>query len=233
MAEKKSIVFDSGPIISFTLNNLLWLLEPLKKKFGGEFLISEETKKELVDRPMDTKKFKFEAYQIIDLLKRGVLTEVMNKEIEEESEKMLEVANNCYYIKAQPLTILHKADACGLVLANREDSRCFVVDERTERLLVENPLRLRNLLERRMHAGVRMNKDNIRKFMEISKGAKMIRSVELATVAYELGLLDKYVEKGEYGKRNLLDALLWALKLNGCAVSEDEIEQIIKIESKR
>ena len=31
----KTLVFDAGPIISMTMNNLLWLLKPLKKQFDG------------------------------------------------------------------------------------------------------------------------------------------------------------------------------------------------------
>ena len=57
----KCLVFDSGPIISLTTNNLLWILEPLKNKFKGRFVITEGVRKELIDKPLTTKKFKFEA----------------------------------------------------------------------------------------------------------------------------------------------------------------------------
>ena len=57
----KSIVFDTGPIISLTLNNLLWIIEPLHDRFGGEFYITKAVYKELIDRPLSTKKYKFEA----------------------------------------------------------------------------------------------------------------------------------------------------------------------------
>ena len=54
----KSLVFDAGPIISLTMNNLLWLLDPLKVNFKGEFYIPMAVKGELVDRPLTTKKFR-------------------------------------------------------------------------------------------------------------------------------------------------------------------------------
>ena len=50
----KSIVFDAGGIISLTINDLLWLLEPLKKRFKGDFYISKAIKKEIVDKPLTT-----------------------------------------------------------------------------------------------------------------------------------------------------------------------------------
>ena len=60
----KSLIFDAGPIISLATNNLLWILEPLKNKFDGKFYLTDAVKRELVDRPLETKKFKFEAIQV-------------------------------------------------------------------------------------------------------------------------------------------------------------------------
>ena len=39
MKSKKALIFDSGAIITLALNNLLYILKPLKKEFGGEFYI--------------------------------------------------------------------------------------------------------------------------------------------------------------------------------------------------
>ena len=56
--------------------------------------------------------------------------------------------------------------------------------------------------------------------------------MELVTVAYELGILDSYITKIPDARKNLLEGVLWGVKLNGCAVSKDEIEQIVNLESK-
>ena len=69
----KTIVFDSGPIISLAMKNLLWTLEPLKKEFGGEFYIPYGVKKELIDKPLQGKKYKFEALQVLRLINLGSL----------------------------------------------------------------------------------------------------------------------------------------------------------------
>lgn len=69
----KSIIFDAGPIISLATNNLLWILKPLKKYFNGKFYITDAVKRELVDKPFETKKFKFEAIQVEKLIEEGVI----------------------------------------------------------------------------------------------------------------------------------------------------------------
>ena len=67
----KSLVFDAGPVISLATNSLLFILEPLKKEFNGKFYITESVKSELVDRPFEIKKFKFEAIQVEKLIETG------------------------------------------------------------------------------------------------------------------------------------------------------------------
>src|SRR3989344_1119529 len=67
----KFIVFDTGSIISLAMNELLWTLPLLKKRFKGEFYIPHSVKLELVDKPMEIKRFKFEAINILKLIQMG------------------------------------------------------------------------------------------------------------------------------------------------------------------
>ena len=41
----KTLLFETGPIISLITNNQLWLLEPLEKQFKGDYYITEAIKK--------------------------------------------------------------------------------------------------------------------------------------------------------------------------------------------
>ena len=54
------------------------------------------------------------------------------------------------------------------------------------------------------------------------------------TIAYELGLFHGFLQAKNFVKedfeKKLLDGLLWGLKLRGCAVSSDEINDIMKLE---
>ncbi len=69
-----SIVFDTGPLISLSTNNLLWILPKIKESFQGDFIITPAVKRECVTRPLETKKFKFEALQVLRQIEKQTLT---------------------------------------------------------------------------------------------------------------------------------------------------------------
>ena len=142
----KAIVFDTGPVISLALNNLLGILAKLKKKYKGEFYISNAVKNELIDRPLKTKKFKFEALQVLKIINENTLTLKDNKEVEEKSTKLLDLANSIFIAYGKKITIVHKAEITGIALCLQLDAEAFVVDERTSRLLLEDYTRLKNSL---------------------------------------------------------------------------------------
>ncbi len=228
----RSLVFDSGPLISLTTTNLLWLLEPLKQKFKGEFFIAEDVKKEIVDTPLVIKRFKFEALQIQQLIDSSILTIYETGEVKELSNKLLNLANRCYVADNNYIRIVHPGEMESLAAALKLGSDALVIDERTTRMLIENPEGLRQLLEKRLHAKIFMNKNNADEFVAMTKNVKLIRSIELVTVAFERGLLDKFVVGIKNPRKELLDSVLWGVKLHGCAVSSREIDEIVGLESK-
>lgn len=75
-----------------------------------------------------------------------------------------------------------------------------------------------------------MDNKRLKEIKKQLKGIKLIRSAELVAVAYELGLLDNYIKNTSISKKDLLDSVLWGVKLDGCAISGKEINQIIKLE---
>lgn len=229
----KSIVFDAGSVISLTINDLLWLLDRLKKRFKGEFQISKGIKKELVDKPLTTKRFKFEAIKVLQMINNGVLTIEDSEQIRKTTEILLDTANKSFYAHGQPINIVHYGEMSGLATAIHNKSDAYVVDERTTRLLIENPNKIRNILRHTLHTDIKINQGMLKEFQKLAKGVKIIRSIELVVIAYELGLLDIYLTELPEPKKTLLESVLWGLKLNGCAVSKREIEQIIKLETKR
>lgn len=226
----KSIVFDAGPIISLTTNNLLWLLKSLKDKYKGEFYISERVKGELVDRPLKTKKFKFEALQVLQYINNDIIKVIKNEKIRKMTFELLDLANNCFKARGQWIRIVHYGEMEGLAASLYLNSDAFVVDERTTRTLIENTKKEINILRRTLHVNINVNEENLKKFKEMVKGIKILRSVELVTVAYELGLLNEFLPNIENAKKTLLDSVLWGVKLNGCAVSKKEVEQILRME---
>ena len=228
----KSLVFDAGPIISLATNNLLWLLDPLKKKFNGSFYLTDAVKRELVDRPLETKKFKFEAIQVEKLIESGVLEIIDNQFIKEHTPKLLNTANEIFKAFNSCIKIVHFAEMSALAAAINLGSEAVILDEKITRLLIENPRMIVEILRDNLHTSISLNENNLKEFKNTVKNIRTVRSFELVTVAYEQGMLDSFVTKIPDAKKNLLESVLWGVKLNGCAVSKSEIEQIIAMETR-
>jgi len=213
------------------MNNLLWTLEPLKKLAKANFYITEQVKRELVDTPLNkTKRYMFEALQVLHYIENKTLEVIDNNNIRMQTSKLLSISNNCFKAFGHNIKIVHEAEISAIALYLQKKADAFVVDEKTARLLIENPDKLHNILKHTLHTKIEKNNGNLNEFKKITRPVKIIRSVELAAIAYEKGLLKKYVPSSK-SRRLLLESVLWGVKLNGCAVSKREIEQIIKIET--
>lgn len=229
----KLLIFDAGPVISLTTNNLLWLLPKLKQQFKGDFCVPLAVKRELVDRPFVTKKFKFEAIQVEQQIEAKTLTVLNDDRIRVDGERLQELANSIFVTDNQTIAIVQKGEMESIAAAVMFDADAFVTDERITRLLVESPESLKQLLEKRLHAKIRINDAALYGFEQKTRHLKIIRSVELVTMAYEFGMLDKFIVQLPQSRKELLESVLWGVKLHGCAVSEQEIEQIVKFELRK
>jgi len=233
----KSIVFDAGTIISLTTNNLLWILEPLKTKYKGEFYIPLSVKRELIDKPLKTKKFKLEALQVLSIINKGILTVYDDKHLKVEKAQISNLANNMFLTRKRPLTVVHEGEIAAVATAFYLKADALAIDERTMRVLIEDPSLLTKLYKRKLHMEIKINKKNMEAFTNLVHQVKVIRSTEVTMVAYELGLLDEWMKKN--GKieplltKELLDGLLWGLKIRGCSISKDEIAELLKFKGFR
>ena len=144
----KSIVFDTGPIISLTTNNLLWIIEKLKQRYGGDFIIPREVKYELVNKPIETKIFKLEALQVNLEINKGNLKVVEDPRIQILKNELMNLANNCFYARGYPIKLVQEGEMAALALAIIFNSEAIVVDERTTRELIESPERLARLMSK-------------------------------------------------------------------------------------
>ena len=223
----RSLVFDTGPVITLTLNNLMWILNPLKKQFGGSFYITESVRHELIEKPLDIKRFKFEALHTLHYIRAKDIQLHQDTGYKEKAKELLKLANSIFRAHGRYIQILHIAEIEVIALAKQIKASAIVVDERTTIEILEDPEVLKEHLKRKLHSKVSVNKANLGKFRKMTEGIDVIRSVDLAMVAYEMGLLDRYLPDNPYNKEMLIDAVLWGLKLNGCAIGEDEIKSII------
>jgi len=229
----KKIVFDTGPLITLTLNNILWILESLHERSDVEFYITPEVYKELIERPLATKKYKFEALQILPLVTRGILKLEKSPEIEGKAMELLGIANSMYRARGNDLKIVHKGEmevlACALLIG----SGTVAIDERTTRVLVESPDLLEKHLEKKLHTNVEVNHERKAALVSQLSGLKVIRSFEVAAIAYELGLLNMFMQKDEEKavpdlRRAVLEGVLWGVKLNGCSVKREDIDRLVQ-----
>jgi predicted nucleic acid-binding protein len=225
----RALVFDTGPIISLTTNNLLWLLEPLKKRFRGDFIITASVKRELVDRPIATKKFKFEALQVQSLIEQGIITLTGGEELRRRANMLLELGNSIFHARGQPMSIVQFGEMEALAAASLLRAECMVIDERITHTLLEEPEKLRQLCEHRLHTPLEIDERALRGFRKLSGDIRLIRSAELVAVAYERGLLDRFLVNVPHVRRELLDSILWGVKLHGCAISEAEIDELLRL----
>lgn len=229
----KSLVFDSGPIISLTTTNLLWILERLKHKYNIDFFIVDKVKKELVDRPLHIRRFEFEAVQVMKLIENGILKIIDDEDIKNFGAELCDMANHVVKVYDNYVEIVHPAEMEALALAIKRNSNLFVIDERTTRLLIEDIESLKRLMKIRLNKDVIVDLDMYKKFKSIVKNIKMVRSTEIVAVAYELGLLNDLIPKINQGRNILIKSMLWGIKIHGCAISRREIDKIIDIEKQK
>lgn len=224
LSNDKLIIFDAGPLINFGMNGILSILKDLKKTFPGKFLITETVKKETIDRPKKIKRFELEALQVEELFKEKIieipeLTKEQKHELEKTTNDFMNLANSTYKAKGKNLHLIDKGESEVLALATILKCSCVIaIDERTTRMLCENPENLRKLLQKKLHTKVQSKKENY-KFFE---NFKVIRSTELVYMANKKKLI-KIKDPQAYG------AMLYAVKYKGTSVSEDEIEQMKKL----
>jgi predicted nucleic acid-binding protein len=217
----KTLIFDSSTIITLALNDLLYILEPLKNEFEGEFCITPQVKQELVDRPLQLKKYMLEALMIKSLIDKDILKVADNPELNRETEKILALSNRTFKTDHEFMKIIHRGEASCLALYKlTEGDKAVALDERTTRMLVENPDNLKKLFEKKFHRTLRVEKQNYSYF----EGIRIIRSCELAYIAFEKKIINFNVSA-----KDTMGALLYAVKFKGCAISWKEIDEIKRI----
>jgi len=221
------LIFDASTLITLAMNGLLRDLRELKKMFNGKFIITQEVKREVIDRPIKIKRFELEALRVKQLLDEKVLEmpsslKISDNLIIQKTDEMLKIANNLFQSKGKQIKLISAGETSCLALSRLLEKRkidsVIAIDERTTRMLSEMPENLESLLRKKLHTNVVFNQGNF----DIFRGFKFIRSSELVYIIYKKG-----ISKLKNGL--VLDALLYAVKFKGCAISEEEIEAIKRI----
>ncbi len=135
MKSQKYLIFDTGSIITISMNGLLYVLEKLKENFNGEFIITPDVKMELIDRPLNIKKYEFEAIKVKNLLEKGILKNssefIADKNLKSETQKILRNINSSFKSGGKKINLIHSGEASCLAFANLCNcENVIVVDER-------------------------------------------------------------------------------------------------------
>lgn len=217
----KALIFDSGPLINFSINGFIPVLEKLHEQFDGKFLITDYVKQEIYDRPLKIQQFELGAVRMHDLIERGILEDPksvgINPEIiHQETQKFMQQANHAMRTEGNWIQIVSEAEMSCLALTRelkKKDVNVMIaIDERTARMLSEKPENLAKLMSLHLHKNIQLA-GSLAGF----EGFNIIRSSELIYVAWKKGLI-------EIDDPKALEAHLYATKYKGAAISWEELD---------
>lgn len=226
----REVICDASSIIALAEVCLLEIVTAFSDS-GVKFYVPVGVRKEIVDTPISTKSFRLEAIRIDSLIKRGEISVIDKEEVaaraREEGGKVMALANSIFSCNGNPIHLIDYGESDAIGLAITTGCRLLLVDEKTTRLLIEDPKALQESLELRMGKKISVSESKLKALSEALSGISAIRSAELVAVGYSNGFLKKvcFNERG----RDLLFGALVAVKENGCSITEKEIEDYLNL----
>lgn len=214
---KNLIFFDASTLISMASTCTLGFLEKLEKDFPGKFAITLAVKKEVLDKAEVTNRFKYEGIRLQHLIDKGTFEIYNETKFKAQVDELMHLINNTFYVKDHAISIIQLGEISSLVAAVELNSPAIAIDERTCRTIIEKPELIKNVMEKKMHTKVNIDRKNLKILIDKLK-IHVIRSSDLAIAAFEKGYLGKKTKE-------VLEGILWAMKFNGCAITPDEIKQ--------
>ncbi len=238
------LVFDAGPIIALTLTGLLDEVARVAERSGVQYRVPRPVERELIDHPLETRKYAFEAYRVIQYFERGIFRLESSHRLRRQAVSLLNLANSLFKAHGEWLRIVSLAEIAVLVHALEHDA-IAVIDERSARMLVEQPRHLAEWMSRKLHTRVTLDSDHLRVWKNALRGLRIVRSVDLVFSLALEGYLEHYVPHHDllikrgmqhahaFSQRHVVESALWGLKLNGCSVGRGEIERAVAYYAKR
>lgn len=199
----------------------------ITEKCNITFIIPDEVEYECIVHPLNihTQEYALSALRIKNALENGVLTKIKSDpQIIKKRDEILAFANNIFFMHGRALTLVQRGEAEMLALAYTLETKQLLMDERTTRLLIEAPFKIKEHFEVEFRTNVMVNTENLDKFNDIVKGMEVARSAELISVAYAHGFFTEYKKLA----KEVYIATLYRLKYSGCSIRYDEIEELAK-----
>jgi hypothetical protein len=222
----KYLIFDSGTLINITQNCLINMFRKLQGVFKGGFVITPTVKYESIEHPIKIKRYQWGAIRVQSLIEEGLIKMIEDEQIVDyktlsaKTNEVMELVNNSYFSEGKSIHLIEKGEAecmaLSLLLSAKGIDNAAVIEERTARMICENPENLKKLMEEKLEIKLEVKYENLKAFQRI----KVLRSTELVYLAYKMGLAD--------GDKKTLEAMLYALKFGGCSISEKEVQFLKK-----
>ena len=173
---------------------------------------------------MGIERFELGALQIQNLIDSNVLEMPSSRDIDEEKIRkdtllFLDKANHFMQVRGKWVNLVEEAEmscfALSKELTERGIDNLIAIDERTARMICENPQNLERIMSEKLHQKVNIATEE----SDIFSKFRFIRSPELVYAAYKKNLIHL---KG----KKVLEAALYATKFKGASISFEEINKL-------
>jgi len=220
----KRVIFDSSALISLSSSCLFNGVGKMFESEGITGIISSGVELESIINPMRVKRLELNAIRIRHGIEEGWVELVrLDKKDSSEVENIMQKANHSLYGPKGNLSLLQLGEVEALLLAEKLGAKVVAVDERTTRMLIEEPEKLRRLISRRRHSRIQKDNQVVEELDKRFGNISFVRSCELVALAFEKGFLEDEIGSG----KEALEAALYSLKYMGCALSSSEIERFL------
>lgn len=221
----KKIVVDSSSLITMSDSCIIKMMQYLSEIENIRFVIPESVYYESVERPLQIKRFELNAIRIRTAVQSGYMEIAKTTPaVKKSMQELNTVTANIMSADGKKIHLINLGEAETLALMKEIDSRILLIDERTTRMLIEEPENVMAFLERKHKSKITLDKGEMSKFRKLFDEIHVIRSVELIALAYEDGAFEKEIIK----TKQSLEAALFAAKYGGCAVSAKEIKSFLQ-----
>lgn len=222
LSETRDLIFDSSALISIGNSGIIDIFEEFKKRNPNiNLYITESVHNETIDIKDKVKKYSWVAIQYEYLIKKGIFKLIPNSQL--KNQNINNICNDIFSTKHGKLEILQKGELDSVSFA-KDKNAVLVIDEIITRWLIENPLKLHELMESRYKEKVIINKQNLNNANSILKNLPVIRSVDFIAFAIKKGYFEKYLKYNLDFKKSLL----YSLKYSGCATTYEEIDSYVR-----
>ncbi|MFA5246454.1 MAG: hypothetical protein WC408_01010 [Candidatus Micrarchaeia archaeon] len=215
---QKNIVCDSSALISLADTSHLAALKFLSNS-GVNFFITPGVKSEITTRPMTIRRYALSAIRLQKCIDDGVIKLLASVTLHDQTQRILKSANSMMFAGKKPLELIQLGEAECLAIFASASAHMLLVDEKTTRLLIENPHKLRETIQMRNSEGIRLDLQKKDEFDSLTKGVSCLRSAELLAFAYSKGYFDDFRNL----KEEAFKASVYALRDSGCGLSASEI----------